>query len=201
MAPSAIITDHPGGMNNAFPINAAVTAASGTFQSVNPIHTPSTVAIPFPPLKPRKGEKTCPKIGATEIKYIAGPRIFHVKYASPTGAAALLISRISTNRPTSLFPVLKTLTAPGFPSPIWRTSRFSRNFPAQTENGGIRKKKQKGSRPLNPSGFIPPLPLSLIPNHLVCCKFAGQDGDWQSCRAVCPLASLENAGHRGPDRI
>jgi hypothetical protein len=137
------MTAQPEEVVSAIPITVKRIPAREAFQMVNPIHTPSETAMALPPWNPKKGLKTCPRIGAMAIKYIGIPRIPRLKYENPTGAAALLTSNIRANMPTALLPDLKRFAAPGLPSPYWRTSTPEVSFPNQTEKGKEPQKKAK----------------------------------------------------------
>ena len=99
-----------------------------------PHKTPAPVAIPFPPLRPKKGVNTCPAMAPVPIHSPAslGSRLFGGKNRGrkKTGKRPLRKSIPKTKAPIFLPSTLKALVVPTLPLPYSRISIPLKRRPA-----------------------------------------------------------------------
>ena len=86
-----------------------------------PSTAPMAVATPLPPLKPRNGEKRCPRIGASATTMMKDSLVSHCIAAQPT-THPLPMSPRSVRIPAVLPDTRSTLVNPTFLLPTVRGS-------------------------------------------------------------------------------
>ena len=106
---------------------------SASFQLIN-ITTPQVVAIPFPPLKLKNGEKQWPITDNKPIIVICHDNKLTIDEIY-TGTKPFPISKINMTIPQKGPSVRKALAKPGFPEPKSLISIFLNIFPIHTPKG------------------------------------------------------------------
>ena len=102
-------------------IDSQVSARESAINGLIAANTPSAVATPFPPLKPKKRGKRWPENAPAPASATAmGSAVSDVVIR--TGIAPLRMSPIRVKAAASLLPRRYTLVAPGLPEPAWRGS-------------------------------------------------------------------------------
>ena len=119
----------------------------------DPHRTPAPAAMPFPPLKPRKGVNTCPAIAPVPIQRPASlaVRLFCGKRSGKkiTGHRLLTKSIIKTRAPIFLPRTRTALVAPTLPLPCNRISMPLKNRPARYAVGKEPDKNAASQKRIN----------------------------------------------------